>query len=115
MTIEILFPEICNLYGDSGNVLFIEKNFPNKYPAVLEYLGIRTVLYGVTLNAFKAGVSASVIKKIVADFNAKYPKWKNNRYLSTFSKAKRIYLQLIGKKMFFCAKILAYVHKNISI
>ena len=29
MTIEILFPEICNLYGDSGNVLFIEKNFPN--------------------------------------------------------------------------------------
>ena len=93
----------------------IEKNFPNKYPAVLEYLGIRTVLYGVTLNAFKAGVSASVIKKIVADFNAKYPKWKNNRYLSTFSKAKRIYLQLIGKKMFFCAKILAYVHMNISI
>ena len=29
MTIEILFPEICNLYGDSGNVLFIEKNFPD--------------------------------------------------------------------------------------
>ena len=92
----------------------IEKNFPDKYPAVLEYLGIRTVLYGVTLNAFKAGVSVSVIKEIVADFNAKYPNWKNNRYISNFTKSKRIYLQLIGKKMFFCAKILAYVHMNIS-
>ena len=25
MKVEILFPEICNLYGDSGNVLLIEK------------------------------------------------------------------------------------------
>ncbi len=92
----------------------IEKNFPEKYAEVLEYLGIRTVLYGVTLNAFKAGVDTSVIKKIVTDFGMKYPKWKNNKYLSTFSKSKRIYLQLIGKKMFFCAKILAYAHMNIS-
>ncbi len=28
MKIEILFPEICDLYGDSGNVLYLEKNFP---------------------------------------------------------------------------------------
>ncbi len=26
MVIEILYPEVCNLYGDSGNILVIEKN-----------------------------------------------------------------------------------------
>ena len=31
MTIEILFPEICDLYGDRGNVLFLEKNFPHAH------------------------------------------------------------------------------------
>lgn len=30
MKIEILFPELCNLYGDSGNVLYLEKNFGTK-------------------------------------------------------------------------------------
>ena len=29
MKIEILFPEICNLYGDSGNVMLIEKTLTN--------------------------------------------------------------------------------------
>ena len=28
MTIEILFPELANLYGDNGNVLYLEKSFP---------------------------------------------------------------------------------------
>lgn len=27
MKIEILFPEICNLYGDTGNILILEKAF----------------------------------------------------------------------------------------
>jgi len=27
--IEILFEEICNLYGDQGNVNYLEQNFEN--------------------------------------------------------------------------------------
>ncbi len=27
MKVEILFPEICNLYGDTGNILLLEKTF----------------------------------------------------------------------------------------
>ena len=29
MKVEILFPEICNLYGDAGNVMLIEKTLTN--------------------------------------------------------------------------------------
>lgn len=93
----------------------IEKNFPDLYPEVLEYLGIRTVLYGVTINALKAGVKKSEIKKIVSEFTKKYPRWKSNSYMNTFSRAKKIYLGLIGKRMFAAAKCLAFIHMKISI
>ena len=29
MVIEILYPDICNLYGDRGNILFLKENLSN--------------------------------------------------------------------------------------
>lgn len=28
MKIEVLFPEICNLYGELGNIKFLKKSYP---------------------------------------------------------------------------------------
>lgn len=92
----------------------MEANFPDCYPEVLEYLGIRTVLYGATLNAFKAGVPIRDIKKIVKNFTEKYPSWRRNKYLSVFSNSKRIYLGLIRIKMYGMCKLLAFIHFKIS-
>lgn len=93
---------------------YIEKNFNSRYRAALEYIGIRTVLYGVTINAFKAGIPSPEIKEIVNGFEKKYPQWRKNKYLSNFSKAKRLYLKLIDKNMYAMCRALAYVHTKIS-
>ena len=94
---------------------YVKDNFPDTYPEILEYLGIRTVLYGATLNAFKAGVGISTVKEIVNVFSKKYPEWYKNDYLFTFSYAKRLYLGLLHSKMYSFCRLLAYIHMKISI
>ena len=36
MVIEILYPDICNLYGDRGNILFLKENL-SKYIGKVEF------------------------------------------------------------------------------
>lgn len=94
---------------------YLEKNFSARYPEVLEYLGVRTVLYGATINALKADVELPVIREIVQAFSAKYPQWKKNRYLSAFSRAKRLYLKLLQRKWYGMCRLLARLHLKLSI
>lgn len=94
---------------------FIEKQLGNDYPNALVHLGIRTVLYGVTINAFKAGIPSSEISQIVQSFLEKYPNWDYNPYNHTFSRLKRVYLRALGRKHFSICRILAKLHAFLSI
>lgn len=94
---------------------YIEKGFSDAYPEVLEYLGIRTVLYGATINALKAEVSISIVQEIAEAFSKKYPKWNKNDYISTLSRAKRLYLRLLQLKMYRTCRLLAHIHLKISV
>ena len=93
----------------------IEENFSDAYPQVLEYLGIRTVLYGATINALKADVSISVVQEITEIFLKKYPEWNKNDYISTLSLAKKLYLRLLQLKMYRSCRLLAHIHLKLSI
>ena len=91
----------------------IESNFSSNYE-VLEYLGIKTVVYGVTINAFKANVSINEVKEIIEQFSKDYPNWRKNKYNFTFSKLKLLYIKMIGKKFYCICKILAKIHARLS-
>ena len=94
---------------------YIEKNFSDDYPRVLEYLGIRTVLYGATINALKADTCISIVQEIAEAFLKKYPKWNKNDYISALPCAKRLYLRLLQLKMYRLCRLLAYIHLKISV
>lgn len=93
---------------------YIKKNFSDRYPDVLEYLGIRTVLYGATINAFKADVCKSDIDEVAETFSAEFPRWNKNKYLFALSRAKRLYLRFLHLKMYGACRLLARIHLKLS-
>lgn len=91
----------------------IHKKIGEQYPLENEFIGIKMICYGATLNAFKAHITKSEIKRILVDFEVKYPKWKKNKYISKLGKIKRVYLFFIKKKMLFPAKLMGLLHSKI--
>lgn len=91
----------------------IEEELQGEYHTACEYQGIVLVLYSATLCAFKAGVDQAIIAQAVADFSKKYPEWRNNPYLGSMDKKKRIYLKLIQYRFFFGNKLYAWLHSKL--
>lgn len=94
---------------------FIECNGVDIGNDVLEYIGIKTVMYGATINAFKAGISTIDIKDIIMSFESKYPGWRNNRYMFLFSKPKRLYLFALRNGHMLGCRFLARIHQKLSL
>ncbi len=86
------------------------ENIRQKYPIECEFLGIKMVLYGATLNAFKAKIKRNIILQFVKDFEARYPKWKKNEYLKGYGKFKKIYLKFLSLKMTAMCRFLTFIH-----
>lgn len=84
-----------------------------EYVKELEFIGIKTVCYGATLNAFKIGMPVAEIRKIMRSFSDRHKSWFENPYLPTLGKAKKMYLFLISKRLFFLAGLMAKSHNKI--
>lgn len=82
----------------------------DRFPIECEFLGIKMVCYGATLNAFKTGATNADIKAIIAIFTTTYPNWCENKYFPEYSKVKRLYLKLIQRNWFFLARQMARMH-----
>jgi len=91
---------------------YIEKNLFDVNKEVKEFLGIKIVLYGITLNLFKLD-EKNKIKKIILDFEDKYKNWSKNEYLKNLSISKRIYLYCIKKRFFIINFLFAKLHEKI--
>ena len=94
---------------------FIETGFGSKYPVLLEFMGIKIVLYGAVLNAFKANTDISGIIGIVDGFTEKYPQWVCNRYFGTLPVFKRLFLHCVKHRFWRMAKAMARIHAKFSI
>lgn len=81
-----------------------------EYAASTEFLGVHYVLYGAVLSAIKAGVDKVNIKKVVSDFEQRYPLWHENIYIKTLPHYKQIFLEMVEKKYFMLLKIMTYIH-----
>ena len=80
------------------------------YHDEIEFHGIKTVLYGATLNALKAGINNKEILKIWNTFTQKYPLWFNNKYILQYPKHKRFFLRLIKGKHIHLLKMYSMLH-----
>lgn len=90
---------------------FIEEHLEaERYGDELEFIGIRTVLYGGVLNAFKAKTDLREIKKIINDFSLKYKGWKNNKYISEFGKFQKLYIKCVQRRAWRLLAVLSKIH-----
>lgn len=87
-----------------------EKINEKQYYNEVEYIGVKTIIYGGTLNGFKSNMKQRDIKKMVNEFTKKYPEWQKNPYIKSLSLAKQMYIKMIGKELFFCNYIMSKIH-----
>jgi glycosyltransferase involved in cell wall biosynthesis len=88
----------------------IEAAIKNSYPLECEYIGINTMLYGATLNAFKSRVKDSEIIRVTKAFNRKYPSWMKNPYINQLNLRKKLYLKCIYLRLYLINKLYAKLH-----
>lgn len=79
----------------------------------VEFHGIKTVLYGATLNALKAGMPKSEIESLWRVFFDKFPGWRGNTYLKEYSLYKRCFISAVGKKRFLQLRLFSFIHQFI--
>ncbi|WP_080843898.1 glycosyltransferase family 2 protein [Cytobacillus gottheilii] len=89
---------------------FIENHLSDDLRKECEFLGVRNVLYGALLNAFKVKYQPAVAKEIIQNFERKYPDWNNNQYLYLLPRYKRLFLKLIKKRIYFGVWCMALMH-----
>ena len=66
-----------------------------EYYEECEFIGIKMVCYGATLNAFKAGVPKSIVEEFLANFRERHPNWSDNPYIGSLDLRKRVFLKLL--------------------
>lgn len=81
------------------------------YPAVLEALFAKELLYAGTLNMLCSDTSLDEIKKFLSFWITKYPNWEKNSYLSFFPLRIRIFLRGIAHKNWHIIRGMAILKK----
>ena len=94
---------------------FISTHFAADAPQVLEYLGVRTILYGAVLNACKAGEKSDAVRKMIDAFQSRFPSWPDNPYLFLFGRQKRFFLNMVKNKKIGLCRLYARMHQRFSV
>lgn len=81
-----------------------------EFYASLEFHGLKTILYGATLNALKCGMNKSELLNIWSSFEHKYPKWYENRYINSYNRSKRLFLYLVKFHNYGALKLYSGLH-----
>lgn len=89
---------------------YIEDNLSDEYINERQFIGIRTVLYGVVLNSFKAGASIKSIRDIVDNFNNKNKNWEKNIYLNEMGTIQKVFIKLVKYRLWVLVWILSKLH-----
>lgn len=92
----------------------IKKNLQPEFPAEVEFLGIKIVLYGAILNAAKAGLTKRDIFKIIEDFSKDYPNWGENIYMQNLNISKTLFLKAVAYKNYCALSLLSKLHSILS-
>lgn len=89
---------------------YVESNISDEYREQREIIGVRNLIYGGLLSLFKYSYNIKKAKKILSDFEDKYPKWEENRLVKELPAYKKIFLKFAAKRHFAGLKILSMIH-----
>lgn len=84
-----------------------------KYRDAVEFHGIKTIIYGASLNALKAGMTKKEILGLWSEFEDCFPSWINNKYVNSYSRVKRAFVRMAAKRQFVLMRAYAYLHNLI--
>ena len=85
----------------------------NKFYNEVEFHGIKTVLYGATLVAIKAGMNNREIESLWSVFLPFFRTWVKNPYLKTFPGPKKWFVKAVRRKSFSMLRLYASLHTRI--
>lgn len=84
-----------------------------KFRDAVEFHGIKTIIYGATLNALKAGMPKEEILQLWSEFETIFPNWINNKYVNSYSRVKRAFVRMASRRRFVLMRAYAYLHNLI--
>lgn len=93
--------------------LIIKKNILLCDEVMIEYIGIKTIIYGVTLILFKLKKD-KLISGIISSFEDDFPKWNTNTYINNLPTYKRLYLFCIKHRLYFICRFYALIHSKME-
>lgn len=102
-------PIVCRNFADSFNYTLEHLDF-HKYHSSVEFHGIKTIIYGATLNAIKAGMKNEDIIDLWLNFEQRFPNWIDNCYLNYYARSKRFFVWLAARRCFTIMRCYAFIH-----
>lgn len=85
----------------------------NRFFESIEFHGIKTVIYGATLNALKAGMTKNEVFDLWSEFEQHFPYWKHNPYLKSYALSKRLFVWLAAHRYFTLMRCYAIAHSTL--
>lgn len=76
----------------------------------VEFHGIKTIIYGATLNALKAKMSNNEVLELWSEFEQHFPNWINNVYLKKYEKSKHFFIRAAANQRFAILRCYAFLH-----
>lgn len=92
----------------------IYSNMPIEYLAITEFIGIKNLIYGSVLNTFKISYNKEEAKRIVKEFERKFPHWRNNHHIQSLPIFKKIFIGSLSNGNYFITYLLSRFHKFLT-
>ena len=106
--------EILEAFNDI--LSYIQHNKKEEYFSKIEFLAIDHIYISAIVRVLKAEADDKVkrenIKKLIDYMNKKFPNYKNNKYINTLSKNRKIIYKLINIKMYGLINLIFKVKKG---
>ena len=106
--------EILDAFNDI--LSYIQHNKKEEYFSKIEFLAIDHIYISAIVRVLKADadykVKRETIKKLIDYMNKKFPNYKNNKYINSLSKKRKIVYKLINMKMYGLINLIFKVKKG---
>lgn len=89
----------------------IKENFSTENKEILEYIGIRNLLYAGIITLFSVSYNPKKAKEIIENFEKDFPSWYENKMIGNMPKYKRLVLKFTHRRCYVVLFFIALIRK----
>lgn len=93
---------------------YIEDNLPDGNDLVLEYIGIRNLLYAGLITLFSFSYDVNTAKRIISDFETKNRCWNKNKLIDGMPTYKKLVLKFVSMRWFWAIRLVAMIRNKLT-